>query len=76
MNEQKRKSLREAVAFLDRAITLVESVGDLEQDAIDNMPESFQMSERYERMQSAVDFLSDAAERLEEAKEYIQSALA
>ena len=76
MNEQKRKSLKQAIAFLDKAITIVDDVSDLEQDAIDNLPDGLQASERCERMESAVDCLNDASEKIEEAKEYIESAIA
>lgn len=75
VNERKRKSLREAIQFLNRAIFIVDGVCDQEQDAIDNLPEGLQASERCEAMELAVDSLNDATEKIEEAKEYIESAI-
>lgn len=42
---------------------------------MDNCPENLQGSERYEKMEDAVDNLNDALEKLEEAKEYIEAAI-
>ena len=75
MNNRKRNALREAVEFLNKAIIIVENVSDQEQDAIDNMPENLQDSDRYESMEYAVDSLSSATERIEEAVEYVQEAM-
>lgn len=61
--------------MLSNATTVVEAVCDKEQDCMDNCPENLQGSERYERMEDAVDNLNDALERLEEAKEYIEAAI-
>lgn len=42
---------------------------------LDNCPENLQGSERFERMEDAVDNLNDALEKLEEAKEHIEAAI-
>ena len=46
-----------------------------EQDAMDNIPENLQATERYERMEDVVDSLNDALEKIEDAKGHIQSVL-
>lgn len=75
MNESKRKSLREALGLIGRAITITENVCDKEEDALDSCPENLQGTERYEAMENAVDNLNDAVERLEEAQEQIEAAM-
>ncbi len=67
--------MRDALQLLTKAETIIDAVGDAEQDCLDNCPENLQGSERYERMESAVDQLNDALESLDEAKEHIQSAI-
>ena len=75
MNEAKRKTLRDAIQLLGRVIAIVESVCDKEQDAVDNYPENLQDTDRYEAMENAVENLNDAAEKLEEARGYIEAAV-
>lgn len=75
MNNEKRKSLREALTLISRAIVITESVCDREQDAMDNYPESLQETDRFEAMEAAVENLSDATEKLEEAKSQIEDAM-
>ena len=61
--------------MLSNVTTTVEAVCDKEQDCMDNCPENLQGSERFERMEDAVDNLNDALEKLEEAKEHIEAAI-
>lgn len=75
MDNKRRSRLREAIGMLSNATTVVESVCDKEQDCMDNCPENLQGSERFERMEDAVDNLNDALEKLEEAKEHIEAAI-
>ena len=75
MNEKRRERLRDAVKMLTRVASVVETVCDNEQDAMDNIPENLQATERFERMEDAVDSLNDALEKIEDAKGHIQSAL-
>lgn len=75
MNEKRRERLRDAVRMLTSVASVVEAVCDNEQDAMDNIPENLQATERFERMEDAVDNLNDALEKIEDAKGHIQSAL-
>ena len=75
MNEKRRGRLQDALNMLNSVTAIVESVCDSEQDCMDNYPENLQGTEKYERMESAVDRLNDALENIEEVKGYIQSAL-
>lgn len=53
----------------------MEQVCDKETDCLDNYPENLQSTDRYGRMEDAVDSLNDALEKIGEAKEHIQNAI-
>lgn len=74
MNKQRRIRLREAGSYLARAIQLVSRVKDEEQDALDNIPENLQNSERYTNMEDAIDKLEEAIDNMEQAAESIDNA--
>lgn len=74
MNERKRKRLKDAIRFLNSALSIVESVKDDEQDDLDNIPENLQGSARYEAMETAIDKLSDAESSIDEAINSIEEA--
>lgn len=61
--------------MLTSAATIVDSVCDKEQDCMDNYPENLQGTERFERMEDAVDSLNDALEKIDDAKSSIESAI-
>ena len=74
MNNKRRESLKTALQYLDRAFEIISAVEEEEQDALDNMPENLQYSERYERSEYSVDCLGDARSSVEDAKEKIEEA--
>ena len=74
MNKKRRENIAKAVAILTTAFQIVESIRDEEQDCIDNMPENLEYSERYEKMENAVDKLDDAMSSIEEAKDALEEA--
>lgn len=74
MNNKKRESLKDAKMYLERASNIVSKVLNDEQDCLDNMPENLQASERYERMEAAIDKLEEAIEQIDGAKENIDEA--
>jgi len=76
MNEKRRGRLRDALKMLSGASSIIDSVCDSEQDSMDNLPENLQSSERFERMENAVDNMGDALEKIEEARECIAAAMA
>lgn len=75
MNDKRRGRLKDALKMLSGAAAIVDSVCDSEQDCLDNYPENLQGTERFEHMEAAVDSLNDALEKIDEAKEHIQSAI-
>lgn len=74
MNDKRRARLRDALKALNDAHAIVDTVCDQEQDCMDNYPENLQDTEKYERMEDAVDNLDEAMEKIDEAAERIRSA--
>lgn len=74
MNNKRRELLKSVVILLDRASSIVNNALEQEQDCLDNMPENLQMSERYENMEAAVDYLEEAASHLDDARSRIVDA--
>lgn len=66
--------LKRASALLGTASGLVSTALEQEEDALDNMPENLQGSERYEKIEAAVDLLNDASECIDSAIEKINEA--
>lgn len=66
MNAIRRKELMRAIELLDEAKGILESVKDEEQEAFDNLPESFQASERGETMEDNIYNLNEAYDSIEE----------
>lgn len=50
MNNIRRKKLEKALSMIGSAKDILDEVRDEEQEAFDNLPESFQYSEREEQM--------------------------
>ena len=72
MNKIRRKELAGIMAKLETLDALrleinemLESVIDEEQEALDNLPESLQESERGEQMQEYIDAMTDVLDELE-----------
>lgn len=90
MNKQRRQRLAEADALLKKAYAatadakaslkqayvIVDTALDQEQDCLDNMPENLQYSDRYEKMEAAVDNLENALSHIEDAENSIDEATA
>ena len=66
MNNQKRKRLKEAIELMERATAIIEEIKDEEQEALENLPENLQESERAENMQECIDLLEEIQSDLED----------
>ena len=75
MNKSRRDLLRQALELLATAEEYVNSALDEEQGCLDNMPENLEGSERYERMELAVEKLEEAAENISGARDCIDEAI-
>ena len=68
MNKARRKRLGEAFEKIGEIKDILDEVRDEEQDAYDNLPESFQNSERGEEMQNYIEMIDEAYGYLEDAE--------
>lgn len=75
MNDKRRKSIRTAIEHLNRASVIIDQVSDEESDALDNIPENLQDSDRYVAMEDAIESLSDADEAVGEAIEKLEQSI-
>lgn len=75
MNKQRRKALQKIVDILIEQNDILEAVKDEEQDAMDNVPESLQESEKYEAMEEAVDSMDDAMSNLQDIIESLSEII-
>lgn len=76
MNKARRKQLADICGRIEELYELLEAVRDDEQNALDNIPESLQGSDRYESMSLAVCLIEDAIMALSDAVNYIEEAQA
>ena len=72
MNKQRRKRLEAIQHLIDDALAQLEQVREEEQDAFDNMPESFQDGERGETMQEHIYSMEEAESSLDEIKSNLE----
>ena len=75
MNKERREILHKAVSLINDSIIKIRYACDSEQDAMDNVPENMQGSERYCSMENSVDHLEDAEKYLEDAIDSINYAI-
>lgn len=66
--------LNNAKGLLTAAAGMVSRALDGEEDALDNMPESFADTERYEKLETAIGLLEGASDDIENAIDKIASA--
>lgn len=76
MNKKRRELLQSARPFLTQAASIIERAAEQESDCLDNIPESLQDTDRYEKMERAVENLEAALEHIENAQDCIAEAIA
>lgn len=74
MNATRRKEIDSLIEQVNNIISKANLISESEQAAYDNLPESFQDSERGETMEDAIDNLETAITSLEEALEFLAAA--
>jgi hypothetical protein len=75
MNAKRRKELEKVTELIEQAKCTLELMKEEEQEAFDNLPESFQSGEKGERMEEVINYLDDAFGELEAAIDNINSAI-
>lgn len=73
MNKARRKRIEKIAQELEDLRSDLELVTEEEQEAYDNMPESFQMSERGEHAESVIENLELIMESMQEALDGLYS---
>lgn len=74
MNNERRKQLAEAIAKLEEAKNIIDSVREEERDAYNNLPDSLQSGEKGEKMGNAISKLDDAESELDSIIDYLNEA--
>lgn len=75
MNKDRRKRLRQITDQAGQMLEQLRAIREEEQDAVDNFPEGLQNTERYWQMVTTAEFLSDAADSLEDIIESLEDML-
>lgn len=65
MNKPRRKELARVIDLIEQAREILEAVMDEEQEALDNMPESLQQSERGQAMEDYIYTMEEMLENLD-----------
>ena len=73
MNAERRKRIRSVIYTPPKCTDTVSDILDEEEDAMNNMPENLQDSDRYTAMEDAVTYLEDAGAALDEAIQNLKS---
>ena len=76
MNNKRRAVIDRAIAHLQAAQELVSDVLDEEQEALDNIPENLEGTDRYEKIENAVDSLEETSESIDSALSALDDAKA
>lgn len=74
MNMTRRKRIKSVIQTIQTCVDVIDRIRDEEDDAVNNLPENLQDSERYSAMEDAVAYLEEAEASLEEAVENLESA--
>lgn len=75
MNKKRRIKISEIGKTLEDCACKIEDVLDEEKEAMENVPEGLQESERYSSMEQCVDLLSDALDGVQEASNRLTEVL-
>ncbi len=74
MNKADRAQLEKASALLDEAKSIIEAVGEAEQEKFDNLTEGLQQTERGQRMEEIASELADLVSTLDDALSTLDTA--
>ena len=72
MNKARRKRLGEAFDLIGEAQDILRSVREEEQEAYENLPDSFRDGERGDEMQNYMDMIEEAEGYLDDANSVIE----
>ena len=67
MNKTKRKRLKDGISYITKAIHIIESVKDEEEESLNSLPDNLADSNRALEMENNIDIMEEAYGILEEA---------
>lgn len=76
MNRRRRENIAEALSYLNKASHIVSLAYDCESDALENIPENFENTDRYASIEASADCLSDAVDYIDNAVASLEEAIA
>lgn len=65
MNNERRKQIKEAILQINTVSDKLDSIKDYEDEARENIPESFEYTDAYQKSEECSDALSDAVSDLQ-----------
>ena len=74
MNTGRRKRIKSVIQTILTCVDVIDRIRDVEDDAMNNLLDNLQDSERYAAMEDAVAYLEEAEASLEEVVENLVSA--
>lgn len=75
LNDKRRNLIRGVKAALEDIESRIDIIRDDEEESLDNIPENLQCSDRYERIEAAVDALNDALELVDQLQDKLDDAI-
>ena len=75
MNKARREDIQKAIDLMFEARMIIGWCKDDEEDAFDNLPESIQMSERGEQMESNVEAMDECIDYLESVEDALSEII-
>lgn len=72
MNQSRRKEIRQIIDELETLRSRLEDVTEAEQEAFDNMPESFQSGEKGQKIESYISTMGDASDQISDASNTLE----
>ncbi len=76
MNNRRRQKIMNAILFLDKATFIIEECKDEEEESKCNLEgTSLECTEKYEKIESSYEYISDAINKLESVKEWLGLAM-
>jgi uncharacterized coiled-coil DUF342 family protein len=75
MNKERREKIEQLSLQLDDIRDEISQLSETEQECYDNLPESFQYSEKGDRMQEIIESLNSAVDSIDEAISSLDEAI-
>lgn len=75
MNDKRRAKISEAMLSISKVLTVLENIKDDEEDALWNIPENLQTSDRYYEMEEHVNNLIEAIDKIEQGIDCLENVI-